>query len=126
LSRVSLKLHDYTIDAAKVHEYIGLEPTKVWKKGDRVSERAINTQISSGSKFDFPIEENNVAITIERNILPLASALQELRRLDRSIYMEIGIVIYKRDGEGTPAVFFPADMLRVLADVPIDLDIDII
>lgn len=125
-SRAILKIHDLSLGIESVAPLIGITPTDQWKKGDLVYPNLLIKRKSNGFKFEFPLQDNDIELTIKKNILSLLKKVEKIKPYDNGIYVELAIVLYLKKRSEVPTFFIPALLLKKLADRNVNLDIDII
>ena len=126
LSSASLVILSLTTSAAEIGRALSIEPTETWNRGD-VGEgggpQAYHGWVrASGLGEDRPIEEH-LAVLLD-HLVPHSHALAELLQAkDRIDNAKLWVV--SRSSSWNPGLSLSPNLLSALADLGVDLEIDI-
>ena len=111
-------------DADVVSRIIGVTPTKVWRRGEKVTPRVIKTHQENGWALESPTDPTQV--TLEGSIAALVACFPDrgvFHHLPPGVQKQITCVIYAYTER--PSVSLSAALVGAIAELGVDLDIDI-
>lgn len=125
---ISYKVIGFDLDPDEISHQAGLSPSKTWKKGDLVSDRAIvrykrnGWQVASGLGTDSDFRDHIRAL-IEK-LTPHRQILIEFAKL---YYVELSCVIYMDQASDNPRPYagFEPDEVAFFAELGVHIDFDL-
>ena len=114
------------LDPDQITAQLGITPSRTWRTGDLVMERASIRHKNNGwsVKSDIPMSEDleeHVEMVLQR----LKPAWKSLRKLSTRYTALIDCVVYSHGG-ARPAIFFNKDVIKRISELNAEIDVDLL
>lgn len=113
-------------DPEEITSYIGLKPSKIWYKGEKIQNSAIKRKkngwlLSTGREIslDLDIQIREITDSIKPHISKIIEICQKF-----NLETELSCAIYIEDDK-IPSIHFEKDILKIISDLKAEIDIDI-
>jgi Domain of unknown function (DUF4279) len=120
--KVSLVIKGFSCAPEEVTEIIGVDPTRTWLRGDRISALATNLRHENGWELKGSLGDGNPldvqVLAMLRLLAPAQSRFSGLP--DCSVRLSCAVYAY----EGSPQMFLPREAIAGLAGIGAEVDID--
>ena len=118
-----------TLSPQAVSIALGVEPSKVWLRGEVVHPKAINVHKQNGWSISVTSEANEIFLerTVDRllKLVPAKAAIAFCRDNQGSIEVELSLIVHIPESGPVPSVALSTEQVRFLADCHGSLDVDI-
>jgi hypothetical protein len=115
---------DCDFDPSIITERLGVQPTRVSRKGDP-KPKTTNWVVSSGKVKAELIDVYALSSKVVTALMPRADAIRKLmRELDLSAVLQVVLRVTMDDTKSMPAIGFDPETIRFLAEVGASVDVD--
>lgn len=124
--RTRLIIADFECPPEEITEILGINPTKTWLKGQPVTPKAKNTRKENAWELliDFSPENNTVDAQVESLLSIITPNIEKFANLPSNVDIILSCVIFTRP-DGFPVIGFSKKLIKILALINADIDIDL-
>jgi hypothetical protein len=115
---------DFDFDPAVITQRLGVEPTRILRKGDP-RPKITSWILSSGKVVDEVVDVSALSSQLVTRLAPLSERIKQLiTELDLSAVFQVVLHITVDDTKSTPAIGFDPETIKFLSNVGASIDVD--
>lgn len=123
---VAFVLIGFKCEPEEITETLGIVPTQTWKVGTPIGKRGIGRYEDNGWQVKSKLEKYaDLESHIQSVLQQLEPAWESLAKISALYYTELSCHIYLYDDEQVPAIHFEQEVVRKIAELNAEIDVDI-